>query len=261
MDNKEKVLAGLKGSIESNVKAWNAAYAAKDMTAVQKADAQIVNDVKEYAEVAQALCFANLKATEKPMLEAIKQLTFTILRVKESANKDSGVITREVTKTDRQIDLLKLDEFCQRDKSPSIANDKMWQYKVQAFNQLLCLRAAQELKIDPKSIADTYYLSEKAKEIDMGKTPTSNTQILKQLQTVIDAILYEAGENGNIYKAKSQDVAFLLMLYTKKGKKALTVSTAKHTIMRNLVAEICHRIVLDAAYKLDYKQAKEAESK
>lgn len=261
MSNKEKILAGLKESIEAGVKVWNAAYIAKNMETMQKSDIQIVNDVKEYAETAQALCFSNLKETEKPMLEAIKQLTYTTLRVKESVDKDSGIITREVTEATRKIDLLKLDKFCQRDNSSSIANDEMWSHMVQRFNQLLCLRAAKELKIDPKSIVDTYYLSEKAKELDMGKTPTSNTQILKQLQSVIDAIIYEANENGNIYKAKSQDVAFLLMLYTKKGKKSLTVSTAKHTIMRNLIAEICHRIVLDAAYKLDYKQAKEAENK
>lgn len=253
MTNAEKVLAGLDESIRAGVKAWNEAYRAKNFEAIQKADAEIVKDTKEYAEVAQAICFERFDATEKPMYEAIKTLMFTALRVKEVANKDSGIVQREVIEAERQIDLLKFDKT----RKESAAHDPMWQYKIQRFNQLLALRAAQELKIDPKSISDSFYMSEKAKELDMGKTPASNTQILKLLQECVDAIIYEEGEHGNVYKASSKDVAYLLMIYTKKGKKALTAAVAKHGAMRGFIAEICHRIITDKAYRLEFKQSKE----
>lgn len=252
MNNKEKVLTGLDESIRANVKAWNEAYIAKNMEAMQKADAEIVKDVKEYAEVAQAICFERLKASEKPMYEAIKTLIYTTLRVKEKDN--NGIVQREVVEADRQIDLLKFDKF----GGECVAHDPMWNHKIQQFNLLLALRAAQELKLDPKTVSDSFYMSDKAKEIKMGKTPASNTQILKLLQECVDAIIYEEGEHGNIYKASSKDVAYLLMIYTKKGKKALTAAIAKHGAMRGFIAEICHRIITDKAYRLEFTQTRES---
>jgi len=107
------------------------------------------------------------------------------------------------------------------------------------------------LGIDPKEIHDSYAMSEIARDFDMGKNPTSNTNLLRTLQMVITSML------GDGYKATSHDVAFLVSVYSKKNRRALTVSVANHKNFRNYIAEICHRIVTNKRYDVDYKKKKE----
>lgn len=85
----------------------------------------------------------------------------------------------------------------------------------------------------------------------MGKNPTSKTNLLKTLQTVITAML------GEQYKATSHDVNFLMSVYSKKNRKALTVTCANHRYFRNYLAEVCHRIVTGKTYELDFKTKKD----
>ena len=88
------------------------------------------------------------------------------------------------------------------------------------MNFLLTAQKAVDLGIDPKAVNDSYAMSEIAREFDMGKNPTSKTNLLKTLQTVITAML------GEQYKATSHDVNFLMSVYSKKNRKALTVTCA-----------------------------------
>lgn len=253
----KKTLAELCADAEVQVKAWNTAMFEKKLDIAANANATLENIEKDYLAQAQLETFAECAEAEKPMLAAIEKFSFQIVRHVDKTNKESDLITREIVMKDRQIDLLRFEEYCTKTGKDSIANDPMWKFMVQRFNQLLCLRAARELKIDPKAIADSYFLAEKAKEIEMGKTPDSNTQILKQLQSCIDAIIFEDdGKGKNAYKADSHDVAYLLMTYTRKGKNALAVATANHSTIRNQITAICYRIVTKADYTLEYKTDK-----
>ena len=94
-------------------------------------------------------------------------------------------------------------------------------------------------------------MSEIAREFDMGKNPVSKTNLLKTLQTVITAML------GEQYKATSHDVNFLMSVYSKKNRKALTVTCSNHRYFRNYLAEVCHRIVTGKSYELDYRTKKD----
>lgn len=253
----KKTLAELCADAEVQAKAWNTAMFEKNLDIAAKANASLETIEKDYLAQAQLETFAACAEAEKPMLAAIEKFSFQIIRHVDKTDHESELTTRELVKKDRQIDLLRFEEYCQKTVKTDIANDPMWKFMVQRFNQLLCIRAARELKIDPKAIADSYYLAEKAKEIEMGKTPDSNTQILKQLQSCIDAIIFEDdGKGKNAYKADSHDVAYLLMTYTRKGKNALSVATANHSTIRNQIGAICYRIVTKGAYTLEYKENK-----
>lgn len=253
----KKTLAELRTEAENQIIVWNTAMFENKFDIANKANTAIEDAEKDYLAQAQLAVFEALKETENPMLSAIVKFDFPVIRHVDKKDKESGITTRELIVKDRQIDIMRLDDYCKRFRS-SIASDKDWHFMVQRFNQLMCLRSAKELKIDPKKICDSYFMAEKAKEIDMGKTPDSNTAILKALQACIDAILFVDDGNGkNLYKATSHDVAFLLMTYTRKGKTALSVATANHGTMRNLVACILNRIATDKSYTLEYKEAKE----
>lgn len=208
-----------------------------------KLNEEIENAVNEYTAIARDECFARLIATDDPMLEAVKELTFMTIRAVDRKVGDEKIPVREIVDVDKPIDLLKLHKA-----AGGIGKDKNWAHMAEKLNFLLTAQKAVDLGINPKDISDSYAMSDISREIDMGKTPTSKTNMLKTLQMVITAMI------GEEYKATSHDVNFLMSVYSRKNRKALTVTCANHKNLRQYLSEICHRIVLNKVYEVDYKK-------
>lgn len=203
--------------------------------------------VNEHTNIARNECFEALKATDDPMLEAVKQLTFSTIRIVDKKNGEDKIPVSSIEDAEKAIDLLKLHKYVGGD---GIGKDKQWAYKVEKLNFLLTAKKAVDLGIDPTEVNNSYAMSDISKAIDLGKTPTSKTNMLKTLQAIVTAMV------GEEYKATSHDVEFLMSVYSRKNRAALTVTCANHKYMRQYMAEICHRIVLGKSYALDYKKAK-----
>ncbi len=203
--------------------------------------------INEHTAIAREECFDALKATDDPMIEAVKQLTFSTIRIndKKVGEDKQKIPVSFIENTERPIDLLKLHKYVGGD---GIGKDKNWAYIIEKLNFLMTAQKAVDLGIDPKTINDSYAMSDISKQINFGKTPTSKTNLLKTLQAIVTAMI------GEEYKATSHDVAFLMSVYSRKNRAALTVSCANHKYMRQYMAEICHRIVLEKSYALDYKR-------
>lgn len=203
--------------------------------------------VNEYTNAARTLAFEDCKATENPMLKAVTDLTYKTIAARD-VQKDDGdkfpicEIDEDVV---RPIDLLKLHQYCD-----GVGADQNWPHIAQKMNFLLTAQKAVDLGIDPKEVNDSYEMSNIARGFDMGKNPTSKTNLLKTLQTVVFAML------GEGYKAKSHDVNFLMSVYARKSRKALTVSCANQRNFCRYLAEICHRIVTDGSYTMEYTKKK-----
>lgn len=204
---------------------------------------ELVND---NTRIARSITFAKLKASEDPMLEAVKQLTFETVRVvDEKVGEGKAKIPKTSLKpAEKYIDILRLDEYV---GGEGIGKNKHWNGMIEKLNFLLTVDKAVSLGIDPTEINNSYAISNIGKEIDLGKTPTSNTNMLKTLNLIVSAMI------GDGYKADSHDIAYLKSVYTKKGKKALSVSCSNHKFMRQYMAEICHRIVTGESYSVEYK--------
>jgi hypothetical protein len=201
--------------------------------------------VNKYTSIARTECFDALKATDNPMLEAVKQLTYPTIRIVDKPGKKDGEAPKtSIEDSEKSIDLLKLHKYVGGD---GIGADKNWAYKVEKLNFLMTAQKAVDLGIDPKAVHDSYAMSEISRDINLGKTPTSKTNILKTVQAIVTAMV------GEEYKATSHDVNFLMSVYSRKNRKALTVTCANHKYMRQYMAEICHRIVLGKSYALDFK--------
>lgn len=248
----EKSLAQIESEINGSIKEWNSAFKKQDLKGMTAAEAALKTSEAEYLEVKQHEVFCELKKAEKPVIAAVTRYSFPVLKHK-TVREDGIEVGIELTEKERQIDLVKFCKFCELDTS--------WAYKVEKFGQLLCLRAAKELNMSAaeiKQIASTYYMKELARKENLGETPTSNTQIVKALQKVVDTFMFEAGDNGaNVYKVNNHDVAYLLMCYTKRSnRKELTVQVSKTGFVHALLMDICHRIVTGGVYGLDYRQEK-----
>jgi len=175
--------------------------------------------------------------------EALVQHHFTPISHKKISA--AGVMTG-VEKSERmvQIDLRKFCEYKSLDMG--------WFYEMQALNKRLTLKAATELGVsakEMKSIDDSYSMDKLAAEIDLGKTPTSDTQCVKHIQKVLDSL--SEGEG----RVNSHDLAYIWLCYAKKNNKtALRVICSKHTILQSLLMDVFHRVVTNGTYGVDHKR-------
>lgn len=250
--------AAISAQLDSKCQNYNEAALNDDFRTMAQVDGEMKELEKQYVETAQACIFTKLKAEKKPMLEAIKTHSFKVLKHKDSAESGSTVKTREMIDAERQFDLREFDAFC----GYTASANKSWSNFAERMNMLCAIHVANELKVaDLSSIGTSYFISKTKDEIKLADenkdvaNPISNTQMLKMLQQVLDKIIYEDNEGKNTYRAKSQDVAWLLFTYGRKDSKGrLTLKLADHKQFRKILADVLHRIVTGTDYKVAYKQ-------
>lgn len=245
---KEAKLKELRATVDEKVKAYNEAMQDGKFDDVQKLDTEITDSVNEFTSIVRDMCFEDCAASDDPMMAAVTALSFMTIGVKDTKKGDEKLPVREVIEKERQIDLLKLHKFVEG----GIGHNKEWAYMIEKFNLLMTCQKAKDLGIDPTAINDSYAMSEIAKGYDLGKNPASKTNLLKTLTAIVQAMV------GEKYKPVSHDVNFLLSVYSRKSRKALTVTCANHKYMRGYVMEICHRIVTGKTYEVDYKKVRNA---
>lgn len=242
-------LVELRELAESKTRDYNDALQNGEMDKVTKTEAEIEEAISEYTGIAEMLAFDTCEKSENPMVTAVTMLTFRTIAKKDIKEEGSKVAIRKIDDKEKYIDLAKLHKRI----NGGIGADKTWIYQVEKMNMCMTAQRAQDLGCSAenlKDINDSYAMSEIAKQVQLGKNPCSNTQLLKTLTTIIAAML------GEGYKPNSHDVAFLKSVYAKKGKAALTVACANHKNFRNYIAEVCHRIVTGGIYTVEFKKAK-----
>lgn len=245
---KKQEMAIIKSSIEEKIKAYNEALLDnKPFDVVSKIDTDIKDGIKEYTTLARDVCFDEIAMAENPMVEAAKRLNFETIAVKDEKKTEDKIFVRVLTVKDKKINLLELNKYI----SGGIGNDKSWNLMIEKFNLMLTIKRAIDLGIkDITTINDSFFISRAAKDIEMGKNPVSNTNMLKTLTKVIQAMM------GEEYKPLTHDVNFLNSVYSKKSKKDLTITCANTRHFVNYILEVCHRIVTNGHYDVEYKKAK-----
>ena len=248
MTNEERTISmeALKSKAEEALKAYNAAMLESKIKEALKAEKEAEDAVGEYTSLARAKCFEECIETGDAMLEAVKRLSYESICVKESKVEGSEDTVLKIEPKTRAIDLQKLHAYC----DSGIGVDKQWPHIAQQLNFLLTAQKCIDLGVSAKGVNDSYAMSDIARSISMGKSPTSNTNMLKTLQLIVSAMV------GSEHKATSHDVKFLQSVYSKKSKKALTVACAKHKVFIGYIAEICHRIVEGKTYDVEYQVKK-----
>lgn len=233
------------------IKQYNEALKAKNLDAMTTIEASVKDTEAEFALQSQNDLFMECKKADNPILEGVKRYTYPVLKHK-IANDGTGMSL--VDDREKQIDLVKLCKYCTLPTA--------WAYTVEAAGELLCIRTAKELGMtteEIKMISNTYRMDKKAKEVELGGTPTSNNQICKLLQKVLDEILFEDDGSGkNRYKCNSHDVAYLLACYTRRGRKQLCVTVAKNSFLNGLIVDVMHRITCGLKYGIEYAMVRES---
>lgn len=254
----KRTLEIIKSEMKASCKAFNEAMLSSDLDATNSQTVKITELEKEYASMAAKQDFEAFLSTEKPMLSALEKRYFTVCKHQDVKDNENGFITRTITGRQRPLDFVAFEDYA-KSKQIEIACNNEWRYDIQKLNVLLAVRAGQELHTSIekiKAMINTFSCNKIITKIEMGETPTSNTKLLNALQNIVNKIIYEDGKKGNFYKVRSQDVAYLNMLYLKRGKEALSVSVSKHKALTNLIMDILHGIITGKSYSVEYPTKK-----
>lgn len=240
-------LTELKTTVLEKIELYNAALKTNDHDKIAAAEAAVKDAEETFAEQSQNDMFDECAATPDPMYTAIKAGFFDIIRHK--IDRDEGIITGMHWYMDRrQIDLVKL---CKKLQKPI-----EWKAKVEKLGELLCKRVMNDVGKNTSGLDDKYKMSKQAKGVKLEGDPTSNSGLLKLLQTVVDSMLFEdAGDGKNKYKINNRDVKYMLHCYGRKGG-VLTIAVANTSTLIKLVAEIMYRVTNELEYDVKFKMVR-----
>lgn len=255
MENYVKNVEASQKAVDAAHTKVNEALANKDLNEYGNAMAQLTKAVKALNEHICRAEYVKFTLEEHPMIAAIKQFKIETVVIKEEKNKESGIVVGvKLNKRETNIDLLKFCEFVQIDKT--------WAHEAFHLLELLALREADVFKMNPSELAKrTRYFCEKAAAKKNGETPDSNTQIVKQLQKVVDlAIFVDDGNGKNSYKCTNHDIAFILDAATKiDTKEKGTIAMVKERDFRIIMLNVfSHCIGEIEAYKVVAPKAKKS---
>ena len=177
--------------------------------------------------------FSVLRASDKPMYNAIMSLE--VSKITLGQDKENGKYMLVDGK--KIIDLAAFNRFCEPQK---ISNESGWVYRADNMARLL-----------------NVYRMDKHTERTQEKNPISKTTLTKELQRMVDAIIFEDnGEGKNIYKVTSQDIAFMVLTACKAGKKPKTVAMPKGNTIIKLVVQVINRVITGTSYESLYERNK-----
>lgn len=193
--------------------------------------------------------FSVLRASDKPMYNAIMALE--VSKITLGQDKENGKYMLVDGK--KIIDLAAFNRFCEPQK---ISNESGWVYRADNMARLLAAYATAELGGDWKELLNVYRM-DKHTERTQEKNPISKTTLTKELQRLVDAIIFEDnGEEKNIYKVTSQDIAFMVLTACKAGKKPKTVAMPKGNTIIKLVVQVINRVITGTSYESLYERNK-----
>lgn len=200
----------------------------------------------KYKSVSKKQAYDKIKSSNNPMHAAIRMWSYSTIRYRDKTDPDTKDKVRVLEKVQTPIDLGDLHT-----KLGGVGHDPQWINMVEVFNYHLTLRAANRVGATIKT--DNFRMRKLSKQINLGKDPTSNTQLLKTLQSIVTAML------GDGYKALSHDVNYLVDVYVNDDRRSKTaITAANHRVLRGYIKKICYRVLTGGiGYAVVQKEIKE----
>ena len=227
------------------IKTVNEAIATGAYGEVENALNALTQVEKDLQKLIEKEIFDGCKTTH----EAILKRSF--ITPSHKSNREEGKLV-SIEKADREV-MIDLKAYCEFHDFPI-----EWWYELQALNKRLTVKVARALGVGPtelRKINDSYTMDELARQIELGKTPDSNSQVVSHIQKVLDLLDKGCG------KVNNYDLAYLMSTYSKRSsKKALSVMCSKHTALQVILLDVFHRVATGGQYSVDYKRKAETSA-
>lgn len=216
--------------------------------------------IKLNDELFNQMC-AELRASETPLLDAVKRQTYTEQVVKCNYDRKTNARSFEIGTKQTAINPIYLQDFIERDIGHKIG----WQYKAENLGRLLAARKAGEIGDDMQSVLDNYKLSKQTKRTTEAD-PLSDATAIKWLQEVVDAMYFkpyvskkgETKEDLNAFKVTSHDLAFVEAKATTGARDRMTIKVAtsnKHRVSL-MMMEVLNHLIFGVPYSIEYPKAR-----
>ena len=236
-----------KRKLSEGIANYNKALMAGDFRAMTAAEDVVKDAEAEYAQQAQLDLFSSHKDAECPVLEVLKEGFYGVVRHKP-LREDGVLVGWEMVDAEKQVDIAKMFAYFQR-------KDSVWKIRCERLTEILVEWVCEGVGKSTSGVKDTFKMSNKAKEIEVGPKPTSNSSMLKLLQSCIDAIVTVEGEDGkNTVRANNRDLKFLQQCFAGEGKGRNNLKTMKVSGVIRVIGKAMYRIINYYAYDVDFKK-------
>ena len=197
---------------------------------------------------------------ENPMLELLRQYSMDVPTVKVSTDKETDSTAMTIEFKARPIPASAMTTLLKRYTAKDgfvntgvHASGAVWLYKSERLAHLLTQRVAKDIEVKAeaqKQIKDGYKLSDKAKEVAIGKDPLSNKSLVSLLQEIMNALCYvDNGKGANLLRCTNKDINFLMNLFTAEDRKSTSnVKVAKGKNTSQYVCKVAHNLITGKAY-------------
>ena len=250
------ILEEIRGKIDTLVENWREAFSKNDLSGCHANEALITEQLKDYKKQSLNCAMFALKQQDDPMRAAVTQVTYDTLRFKHDRVEGIEVGAHIEPSTER-FDLVQVAKFCGKPTD--------FQYDIDKLSQLFAVRVVEDLnmELDDRKAAEVarvrakYRIGDKARAIEDGPNPTSNTQLIARIQAIVDKVFPGGG-----LKVVSRDLSFVMHGFTKVSREIGTVDIGQSKLMRRLFVDMMNRKVTGTNYVAAFKETKEkAEAK
>lgn len=241
-----------------------------DAEATQKELKKATDDLKD--KIAQRNAdnleklYAGFLLKKKPMLEAAKYGAVKEKNLVVKTDPKYGKTTVEVR--DRlAADAIDLADFDLSAPKQQSANGQ-WKFWACQLLKSIVYNAGKDLGLGDEERKELGKLFKEAKAEgsypDLTAKNPSKTSITRDLQCIVDAIMFEQGKDKdgnplvdkdgnplNTYKVTSADARYVQICAMKKGKTLLSVRAATENEVKRVIGNVMHRIVTEKHYTVE----------
>ena len=225
-------LETLHDEIKALVDEYNTSVDFAEFRKMQKISDQIGEKVQKYNEVAENACFAILRASENPMLEAAKMVRFDAIAVRQKTEnkKTSLYVADDAT---LRIDPKRLYDSA-GEFNTKIGADPAWRYKIQYMSALVVAALAKKFKKDPKKVWDCLNVDDAVRKLGNVSGSESKKLLMQYVQDTIDAMI------GAGFTAPTLSVEFLFHAHSNyDGNGGIKSIKCKGQTVRFAMLDLC----------------------
>ena len=206
------------------------------------------------------------------MLEAARNREIEVPAVRYN-KQDKHVTSAEVTKAVRVVNPVKFTEQLNKLSAKDgyvntgvFANGASWQYRTEKLAFHFILAVAKDLgfgKEALKSIEKDYRMKDVVRQQNLGKDVTTNTQLVNQLQEIVDKMVFVPDTKfpeKNAIKVTTADVNYLKNIYASAARQCGVVKVLAGKNMPTYVFNAVHQIVTGKPYEIDSRDIKDANN-
>lgn len=200
-----------------------------------------------------------------PVIPAIARLRYTIIGCKDTKISDELCPVRSIDTKVRDIDLIDMDKTL----GGGICADKDWKTLAQRLNHLIVYASCIQIGADATKVRDCFALHEIERDIKAGKRPLSKANLRESFKKAVHAIIGDGFEDiwdrelpefdieGNPLTVGDTAVNYAIRVFSKKGKRALSVACGNVKQTVQILADICHKLITGASFSIESKEIKD----